>query len=169
MVLSVSMELHSKKIRLTAILMVGTVVLASMLPASQEGVRPTDVNGDSLVDIFDVQAIVADLLTRMPAAEADVNKDGQVDIFDLQVAVAEASETTPTTEAPKESPVPDTGILPRVELPPVQAPSISRLAKIIEDDVQSLWNQGHEEFFQPLPETARYLFRLTSHAPPAFA
>jgi hypothetical protein len=164
-----SMKALSKRTRLFSLLLAGAVALAGMLPASQVGVHASDVNGDSLVDVFDVQAIVADMLTRMPATEADVNRDGQVDVFDLQAAVAEANDTTPTTEAPKESPVPDTGIIPRVEMPPLQAPAIFRLAKIIEEDSQSLWNQGHDEFFGPLPETARYLFRLTPHAPPAFA
>jgi len=49
--------------------------------------QPYDVNGDSSVDIYDVNAVINRMLGKNNLTNADVNGDGIVDIFDVNEVV----------------------------------------------------------------------------------
>jgi len=45
-----------------------------------------DINGDSLVNVLDLQAVINAILgTQAPTGKGDLNDDGRVDVLDLQV------------------------------------------------------------------------------------
>ena len=52
-----------------------------------EGKHLCDVNGDGVVDIFDVNAVINKMLGKNTEIAADVNGDGVVDIFDVNEVV----------------------------------------------------------------------------------
>ena len=48
---------------------------------------PGDVNGDSLVDIADVNAVINAMLGKAAATNCDVTGDGNVDIADVNKVI----------------------------------------------------------------------------------
>ena len=69
----------------------------------------TIVNRDGVVDVQDIQAVVAGMEDAGGPAESDVNADGAVDVRDLQRVVAEqvlGIEPSPDRDSPKEPAVP---------------------------------------------------------------
>ena len=52
-----------------------------------------DVNGDGIVNIADVAAIIQQLMANSPQPEADVNGDGKVDVADILATIRSSSWT----------------------------------------------------------------------------
>jgi len=70
------------------------LAIAPCLPLGIAHVNAADTNGDSEVDILDIQrAIACALEGGEQSLEADVNKDGRVDVLDVQRILSEATET----------------------------------------------------------------------------
>jgi len=54
--------------------------------SSQPTTGKCDINGDSLVNVLDLQAVINAILgTQLIAGKGDLNGDGRVDVLDLQV------------------------------------------------------------------------------------
>lgn len=89
---------------------------------------PGDINGDSKVDIFDYNLLIADFGKTTPTP-ADIDGNGKVDIFDYSLLVANFGKTTPT---PSESALPTITPLPPSSPTPTAPPlTIDRINKFI--------------------------------------
>ncbi len=127
-----------------------------------------DTNGDSTVDVLDVQRVVAAVLRDGGTPDDDVNGDGRVDVLDFQCIVQAAN----TQDAPSPAlPQPTRGDTaprpPRVEgMATARAPA----AILLTDDSDARWRcAGASECdVKSGPKEGRYLLGLTPHAPPAF-
>ncbi len=127
-----------------------------------------DINGDHCVNVFDVQALISQMLAgAMSAHEADVNSDGQVDVCDLQFILARLNAETSSDEPPS----------PGKKTPPGILVVADRFWMGMDKGVAEILhpNMGETEVSLPFhdeplaalsPRTERYLFTLTENAPP---
>jgi hypothetical protein len=99
------MEVGMKFSRVTAPVVVFFMVVTSVFSWPASMVALEDVNGDLLVDVLDLQALMAEALDGTQNNQVDLNRDGCIDILDLQILLARAIE--PETTRKKGPTVPD--------------------------------------------------------------
>ena len=150
-----------------ALLALGVAVGTAVPPYathSNEG----DVNGDAVTDVLDVQSAIHAVTHQRDDGEMDVNKDGRVDVLDFHLVLARATYAPSSTEPPPTKPKPS-GTIPLVQdAPPgLQLPKRPVQVLVPEEDTEASERDGLTHFVATAPETERYLFRLTPHAPPA--
>jgi hypothetical protein len=128
-----------------------------------------DANGDAVVDVRDLQVVIAAVLDETLASKADVNRDGLVNIRDFQLVQARAQDKdSASAPAPDDAPKPPTGVLNPV-LPAPQAAPVLRIAALLRPATQpapaslrSAWAEREHRS----PRCERYDFGLTQNAPP---
>lgn len=127
---------------------------------------PGDMNGDSRIDILDLQGIVICVLSSGNRnCSGDINRDGKINILDFQRMVDEASQTP---ERPRKNSAPRHwhAVVSK------HAGEAERWLSARSSDINESLScsrihcltgidLGHFSF-----ETQRYFFTLTPHAPP---
>ncbi len=147
------------------------LLLAGSLVGAGSGVwTSADLNGDASVDVLDVQAVVAHVLSEDPDSRvADVNGDGRLDVLDLQAVVAQAADSEVPASTPADTPRKATFPVLRV---PRMLPA-NRLCLPRADEnapVPMRFRQAKAVRIAALrTQVERYLFTLTPHAPPRAA
>lgn len=145
------------------------LILAGPVPWSfAAAAAAADTNGDSNVDILDLQKAVAALLA--PGADArlsDVNGDGVVDILDVQRILNEASETSAPEEPAPLKPGAPPAVPPASTNISVLLPVALQQAVLTLEPVEPAARPTlAEERSSPPPSTFRLVFGLSPHAPP---
>lgn len=80
------------------------LLIASGVGPVFEAFAKGDTNGDSEVDVLDLQRVIAEVLQSGDPAErakADVNHDGVVDVLDFQALLTAAQQALPEPVAPR--------------------------------------------------------------------
>lgn len=125
-----------------------------------------DLNGDGRFDVLDLQGLASALLNDVERPEADVNGDGQVDILDFQLALAQPEAEPP--EMPEMPPAHGRkGIAPplvRADAQPSSERIFALFPRFAPPRPFPICRRAAEE--SVTPQTQRYLFKLTPHAPP---
>ncbi len=147
-----------------------TYALLAMLPVAAM-VQPwtinmaKDLNGDTRIDVLDMQLLVSALLCR-GNVKSDLNGDGRVDVLDLQAFLADEG-----CADDQDTPIP-MGYPPALAPAPAAAPQPHAAAwwlHLVSTPAlgEALPSSPNVVPLHPAStETMRYLFRLTSHAPP---
>jgi len=123
-----------------------------------------DLNGDTRVDVLDVQMLVASLLSR-GNTDPDLNGDGRVDVLDLQAFLAcEGRADSQGLPGPSKCP-------PALSPAPTSAPQpqpYAAMSDVLAEEPEHALSRSREVAPRRSARTGtiRYLFRLTSHAPP---
>lgn len=131
---------------------------------------PGDANGDAVVDVRDLQIVIAAVFDESLAPMADVNHDGVVNILDFQLVQARAQERdSASPPAPDDTPAPPVGVSNPLPTPPSLTMPVLRIAALERTAVRpapaSLRRTWTEREHRS-PRCERYDFRLTPNAPP---
>jgi hypothetical protein len=120
------------------------------------------------VDILDLQIAIAELLSPEANAKlSDVNGDGVVDILDVQSILNQAGETTAPEEPGKEPGAPEGLTLPAPPQPHADGLSPLRRARIPLDGLAPLCPLPVASDVDPPPSVFRLVRGLSPHAPPS--
>ena len=155
--------------RLTVWTLAAALTAASLAVPGTAADNAADVNGDAIVDVLDVQRVLAAVTQRGPVEACfDVNGDGAVDILDYQFILAQATYARSSEQDIPEGPAPD-GVIPQRVLAPVLQLA-SAFPTPQSDRQPACGGQGLRldayRSAQIPPKTERYLYTLTPHAPP---
>lgn len=154
---------------ITMLLAVSVILAGAAAPFVRPDVAG-DTNGDSAVDVLDLQCAVAQLVGEEgDSARSDANGDGQLDTRDLQWLIQETQHGE--DEAPGKLPEPadEAYVLTRVE---VAAARESFCPQKAMDHFAGHMRAGEKidtGYHGVQPRTERYYFNLTPHAPPSQA
>lgn len=127
-----------------------------------------DTNGDQLVDILDLQMVIAAALNQVEEARADVNGDGRVDVLDFQYILQQAQAQSPDQQSTPPSRDTATIVLSRGQQPStplsVRPNSLITLGKRV---ATAALRARSVPLTIYSPKEERYIFRLMPNAPPA--
>ena len=146
------------------------VVMAAVLSRDMGDVVAGDLNGDHRVDILDLQCLVSNILfSTQPQRLAGFSEDGCRNVLDFQRMLAQTQQTGSPVSVPPTKPVCKVCFFSYQggwTLEPVAEKEESERLNV------PLCQSTHVEYPSPvIPPltTERYLFRLTSNAPPVCA
>lgn len=156
--------------QLIALLSAATLALAAVCPSSQRDSVSGDTNGDHRVDVLDIQAVLdATIAERRDNTFTDVNGDGETNILDLQL-----TQTQATGPAEGRN-VADDRVPPKAchfANPPFPSADLHRplvLVTLSQSSAPPRPPRSNADVGIRDSRTERYLYRLTSNAPPSCA
>jgi dockerin type I repeat protein len=131
-----------------------------------------DTNQDGRIDVLDIQTVVAEVLAgATPEGLSDVNADGRVDVRDFQLTLGESKQAPEESDLPEETDADSYVAYVPVRTLAFAHPELRRIDVLTvlhtQDDEQPSLLPTCDEFLPP--QTERYLYRLTPHAPPTCA
>lgn len=151
--------------RFISFLIASAFVLAGPAPWLAPLSQAADTNGDSQVDILDLQQAVAELLRPDGDTKlADVNGDGAVDILDVQRILNQASETAPP-EPEDEQPPASPAVPPTLTAQPWPADFVPAILALVIPAAPAA-PLPVVALTAPPPSEFRLVFGLSPHAPP---
>lgn len=130
-----------------------------------------DTNGDTEIDVLDLQHVIAEVLTDQKGNQhGDVNGDGRVDVLDFQALLNQAQQATSApTNAPRQS---DRGatvasrIVPEAEVQPFKVKPVSPAEG---KSAASLGARPAPDMHMASAKTERHIQNLSPHAPPVLS
>lgn len=138
------------------------ILVAGLFPAFSP-IDASDANGDTQVDILDLQYVIAQVLAEgSPPTDADVNGDGRIDILDFQQILDAAAQEEDAGEAPS-SPDTPMAVAPVTMTGPLMPQFLASAQAVQSED-------GDAVVLPPAdaaPPPRRYLRHAPTHAPPA--
>ncbi len=144
------------------------LVTASIGPLAV-GAATGDTNGDSAVDVLDLQRVIADVLEGdASGSNGDVNADGRVDVLDFQALLgqAQAAVPAPGTSVPTENKRGTTVTTRMVEFSVAGDVRIKTIAPEEGKSLSSLGARPAPEMHMASTKTERHRQNLSPHAPP---
>lgn len=157
------------RIKALSALMAVMVGSTGAISFSSPSLMLADANGDQLVDILDLQLVIAAALNQKEAAaRADVNGDGRVDVLDFQYILQQAQAQSPDQQSTPPGRDTATIVLSRGQQP--GTPATVRPISLITQG-KRVATAALRARSVPLtihsPKEERYIFQLMPNAPPA--
>ena len=129
-----------------------------------------DTNGDTAVDVLDLQRVIADVLEGDAArSNGDVNADGRVDVLDFQALLGQAQQAVPAggSSVPTESKRGTTVNTRALDLASAGAATRIKVISPVEGkSASALGARPALEMHVASAKTERHLRNLSPNAPP---
>lgn len=127
-----------------------------------------DANGDTEVDVLDLQQVIAQVLAGQMVGDGDVNRDGKVDVLDFQAILSQAQQTA---SRGSETPPLDTrrGATVEQRAADVQPVRLAKVKVVQPEEGKSAASLGARPALAMHVASAkveRHLQNLSPHAPP---
>lgn len=146
---------------------VALLATASIGPLALENAAG-DTNGDSTVDVLDLQRVIADVLEGgATATNGDVNADGRVDVLDFQALLGQAQAAVPAPgSVPTENKRGTTVTTRSVEIAFAGAVRVKTIAPEEGKSASALGARPAREMHMASVKTERHRLNLSPNAPP---